>query len=169
MLHDQPDLTIRRPRSQPTTGEAARRNTLTCHWVVVSLAQVAPPKSTVLVGERSVRVTSPDQVLYPDAGVTKVTVIAYNVALADRLLPLLRRRPVTRVRWPGLLTESYRYRKTWSVCPAQGIVLHAAHVPLHSVETAGHLYHRAPARGLQHVIRTCESRGEDRGDYARHA
>jgi bifunctional non-homologous end joining protein LigD len=79
--------------------------------VVVSLAQVATPRSTVVVGGRSVSVTSPDKVLYPDAGVTKVMVIAYYVALADRLLPLLRRRPVTRVRWPGGVADPPFFEK----------------------------------------------------------
>jgi len=72
---------------------------------------VAPPKHTVVVGSRSISVTNPDKVLYPDAGVTKVMVIAYYVALASRLLPLLRRRPVTRIRWPGGVNEPPFFEK----------------------------------------------------------
>jgi DNA ligase D-like protein (predicted polymerase) len=52
------------------------------------------------VGERTVRVTSPDRVLYPATGTTKADVLAYYVQAAPVMLPHLAGRPVTRKRWP---------------------------------------------------------------------
>jgi bifunctional non-homologous end joining protein LigD len=45
-------------------------------------------------------VTNLDKVLYPATGTTKSDVLQYYLAVAPRILPLLRDRPVTRKRWP---------------------------------------------------------------------
>jgi bifunctional non-homologous end joining protein LigD len=55
-------------------------------------------EAPVLVG--GVRVTHPSQVVYPDAGLTKLDVIKYYVAVEERMLPLMRGRPLTVVRCP---------------------------------------------------------------------
>jgi bifunctional non-homologous end joining protein LigD len=47
-----------------------------------------------------VRLTHPDKVLWPDAGVTKQDLADYFAAVADRLLPALADRPVTLKRFP---------------------------------------------------------------------
>lgn len=47
-----------------------------------------------------VAVTHPDKVLFPDDGITKADVAAYYRAVAPRLLPFLRDRPVTLERLP---------------------------------------------------------------------
>ncbi|HWV24107.1 MAG TPA: non-homologous end-joining DNA ligase [Thermomicrobiales bacterium] len=47
-----------------------------------------------------VRLTSLDKVMYPETGFTKADVIGYYEAVADVLLPQLRDRPVTRIRYP---------------------------------------------------------------------
>lgn len=54
----------------------------------------------VRVGERTLRLTHLDKVLYPETGTTKADVIAYATAIAPVLLPQLRDRPITRKRWP---------------------------------------------------------------------
>jgi bifunctional non-homologous end joining protein LigD len=46
------------------------------------------------------RLTNPDKVLYPLTGTTKADVLEYYLAVADVMLPHLRDRPVTMVRWP---------------------------------------------------------------------
>ncbi len=51
------------------------------------------------VGGRSLSVTNLDKVLYPETGTTKADVIHYYLSVADALIPLLARRPVTRKRW----------------------------------------------------------------------
>ncbi len=55
---------------------------------------------SVRVGERTLRLTHLEKVLYPQTGTTKADVIGYATAIADVLLPQLRDRPVTRKRWP---------------------------------------------------------------------
>lgn len=62
---------------------------------------MADTSDALEVAGRRLRVTSLDRVLYPSDGVTKATVIAYYVHMAERMLPHLRRRPVTRIRWPA--------------------------------------------------------------------
>jgi bifunctional non-homologous end joining protein LigD len=54
---------------------------------------------------RDVEITHPEKVLYPDDGITKADVAAYYRAVAPRLLPFLRDRPVTLERLPDGLGE----------------------------------------------------------------
>ena len=49
---------------------------------------------------RTLSLTNLDKVLYPRTGTTKGEVINYYAQIAPVMLPLLRDRPVTRVRWP---------------------------------------------------------------------
>ncbi|MEV0679320.1 non-homologous end-joining DNA ligase [Actinosynnema sp. NPDC050436] len=56
--------------------------------------------TVVRVGERRVRLTNLDKVLYPEAGFTKAEVIDYYTRIAPVLLPHLAGRPVTVRRFP---------------------------------------------------------------------
>ena len=47
-----------------------------------------------------VRLSSPDKILWPDQGVTKSELAEHYLAVADRMLPHVARRPVTMVRCP---------------------------------------------------------------------
>ncbi|MEW6219874.1 MAG: DNA ligase D [Thermodesulfobacteriota bacterium] len=62
-----------------------------------------PPVSSVVVA--GIRVTHADKILYPEAGITKRDLAAFYAAIADRILPHVRHRPLTLVRcpdgWPG--------------------------------------------------------------------
>ncbi len=49
---------------------------------------------------RRLRLTNLDKVLYPASGTTKAEVIDYYSRIAPAMLPHLRGRPVTRLRWP---------------------------------------------------------------------
>jgi bifunctional non-homologous end joining protein LigD len=60
----------------------------------------AKDRNVVVVDGRSIKVTHPDKVIYPADDLTKVAVIAYYVRMAERMLPHLLGRPVTRIRWP---------------------------------------------------------------------
>ena len=51
-------------------------------------------------GERTVRVSSPDRVLWADAGITKLELAQYLLAVGERFLPLVGHRPVTLQRFP---------------------------------------------------------------------
>lgn len=72
---------------------------------------VADNAGSIVVGGRTLRVTSPDRMVYPADGVTKAGVIAYYVRIAERLLPHLRKRPVTRIRWPRGVDEPRFFEK----------------------------------------------------------
>jgi bifunctional non-homologous end joining protein LigD len=58
----------------------------------------------VRVGERTVRLTNPDKILFPGDGdahpTTKAELVAYYWRIAPVMLPHLAGRPVTRKRWP---------------------------------------------------------------------
>ncbi len=58
----------------------------------------APPAPPEAVGRS--RLTNPRKILYPLTGTTKADVLAHYLAVADAMLPHLRDRPVTLVRWP---------------------------------------------------------------------
>lgn len=57
-------------------------------------------RQTVTVDGRTLKLTSLDKVLYPDAGVTKADIQRYYMAVAEALIPQAWMRPVTRKRWP---------------------------------------------------------------------
>jgi bifunctional non-homologous end joining protein LigD len=54
---------------------------------------------TRTVDGRRLKLTSPDKVMYPETGWTKQDVFDYYTAVADVLLPQLKDRPVTRIRF----------------------------------------------------------------------
>lgn len=57
------------------------------------------------VGGRSVRVSNPDKIYFPQRGFTKRDVVRYVVAVADGLLRATRHRPTTLERWPSGVFE----------------------------------------------------------------
>ncbi|GAA4025010.1 DNA polymerase domain-containing protein [Allokutzneria multivorans] len=60
------------------------------------------------VGERAVRVSSPDKMYFPERGITKRQVVEYYIAVADPLLKVLRDRPTTLKRFlDGVTGESF--------------------------------------------------------------
>jgi bifunctional non-homologous end joining protein LigD len=69
----------------------------------------------VAVEGRALTLTNLDKVLYPRAGFTKAAVVDYYRRVAPALLPHLRRRALTMVRWPdGVEGESFFEKR----CPA---------------------------------------------------
>ena len=55
-------------------------------------------------------ITHPDRVVYPDAGVTKGEIAAYYDAVAERMAPHLRERPLSIVRAPETIAETFFQR-----------------------------------------------------------
>ncbi|MCY7343175.1 MAG: non-homologous end-joining DNA ligase [Pseudonocardia sp.] len=55
--------------------------------------------------------TNPGKVLYPLTGTTKADVLAHYLAVAEVMLPHLRGRPVTMVRWPDGVERSSFFEK----------------------------------------------------------
>lgn len=74
--------------------------------------EVASPE-----GVREVRVSSPERVMWPDAGITKGDLAAYAVAVADPLMGALRDRPVTLQRFP----EGIEGEEFYSKNPPRGV------------------------------------------------
>src|SRR4030095_12939112 len=59
-----------------------------------------PDRVWVQVEDREIELSNLDKVLYPVAGFTKGEVIDYYVRVAEVILPHLRGRPMTRIRYP---------------------------------------------------------------------
>ena len=59
------------------------------------------PAVELEVGNRTVRVTSPDKVYFPDVGLTKLDVVKYVITVGDGIFAALQDRPMTMERWPG--------------------------------------------------------------------
>ncbi len=62
-------------------------------------------------GPLGVRLTSPDKVLWPDAGVTKAMLADYYATMADRLLDHVKDRPLSVVRCPDGATGECFFQK----------------------------------------------------------
>ena len=58
------------------------------------------PAVELEVRGRTVRVSSPDKVYFPERGLTKLDVVQYFVSVGDGILGALRDRPTTLERWP---------------------------------------------------------------------
>ena len=74
-------------------------------------ATVQPP---LKIGRRSVPLSNPQKVLYPDAGFTKADVVHYYLEVAPYLLPHLVDRPLTLKRYPHGVAGPFFYEK---MCP----------------------------------------------------
>jgi len=59
------------------------------------------PVLEIEVGERTVRVSNPDKVYFPDVGITKLELVQYYIAVGEGVLRALYERPTTLERWPG--------------------------------------------------------------------
>ncbi|HEY4421892.1 MAG TPA: non-homologous end-joining DNA ligase [Pseudonocardia sp.] len=88
------------------------------HWLEVATevaggapSQPAPAPRTAAAGVGRARLTNPDKVLYPLTGTTKSDVLAHYTAVADVMLPHLRDRAVTLVRWPDGVEKSSFFEK----------------------------------------------------------
>ncbi len=67
--------------------------------------------STITVDGHAVRLTSPDKLMFPETGFTKADVIDYYRSVADAILPQLRDRPVTQIRFPDGVGGDRFYQK----------------------------------------------------------
>lgn len=64
---------------------------------------MSPSKSPAVeleVGGRTVKVSSPDRVCFPDRGLTKLDLVQYFLSVGDGILGALNERPTTLERWP---------------------------------------------------------------------
>ncbi len=75
---------------------------------------------------RDVRISSPERVMWPDAGLTKLDLAQYTVAVADGLLRALGDRPVTLQRFPDGVDGQEFFSKN----PPRGVPAWARSVPV---------------------------------------
>jgi DNA ligase D len=69
---------------------------------------MASPHEEIQVGGRTVRVSNPDKIYFPERGFTKRDVVGYFVAVSAGLLRAVRERPTTLERWPSGVFEGAR-------------------------------------------------------------
>jgi DNA ligase D len=68
----------------------------------------ATTATEVEVAGRSVRVSSPDKIYFPERGFTKLDVVNYYLAVGDGIFRALRERPTTLERWPSGVAEGMK-------------------------------------------------------------
>ncbi|GAA1572256.1 hypothetical protein GCM10009678_63640 [Actinomadura kijaniata] len=69
---------------------------------------MASPHIEIPVGDRSVRVSNPDRIHFPEHGYTKRQVVEYFLAVGEGILRATRDRPTTLERWPSGVFEGAR-------------------------------------------------------------
>jgi bifunctional non-homologous end joining protein LigD len=80
-----------------------------------------PRKKTEKVVVAGVRISHPDRILYPEQGVTKVDMARYYESIADWMVPLVARRPLSLVRCPDGTTSECFYQKHPSPSLTKGL------------------------------------------------
>ncbi|WP_020575761.1 non-homologous end-joining DNA ligase [Actinopolymorpha alba] len=66
---------------------------------------MATPYEEIEVAGRTVRISNPDKVYFPERGFTKRDVVRYFLSVGDGILRALYERPTTLERWPGGVFE----------------------------------------------------------------
>ena len=66
---------------------------------------MATPYEEIEVGPRSVRISNPDKVYFPERGFTKRDIVQYFLSVGDGIESALHERPTTLERWPGGVFE----------------------------------------------------------------
>ncbi|MGK5557399.1 DNA polymerase domain-containing protein, partial [Actinomadura kijaniata] len=69
---------------------------------------MASPHIEIPVGDRTVRISNPDRVYFPEHGYTKRQVVEYFLAVGEGILRATRDRPTTLERWPSGVFEGAR-------------------------------------------------------------
>jgi bifunctional non-homologous end joining protein LigD len=112
------------PSSPPPRTPAAKKADAPAAKPAVSTrgtgSRVPPPPSTRSRRSRKgepetevagVRISSPDKVLYPDRGITKLALASYYAEIGERMLPHVGDRPLTLVRCPNGVAGECFYQK----------------------------------------------------------
>ena len=97
------------------------------------------PETTTMakVGEREIRLTNLDKVYWPEDGYTKRDLIEYYYRVSPYLLPHLRDRPLSLVRFPDGVASSGFYQKD----APQGVPQWVRIVPIMSKEKETYTNH----------------------------
>jgi bifunctional non-homologous end joining protein LigD len=63
------------------------------------------------VGGRAIRITHGDKVLFPESGITKRALVEYYLKIANTILPYIRDRPLTMLRFPDGIDKKRFFQK----------------------------------------------------------
>lgn len=72
---------------------------------------MASPFTEVEVAGRTIKVTNPDKIYFPEVGVRKIDLVEYYIAVADGIVRALRDRPTYLQRFPDGVTGEEVYQK----------------------------------------------------------
>jgi len=75
------------------------------------VAAAKQPAIEIAVGERTVRISNPDRVYFPDIGVTKLDLVNYYISVGDGIVNALRDRPCMLHRFPTGITGDKVHQK----------------------------------------------------------
>lgn len=72
---------------------------------------MASPSTEIQVGERTVRITNPERVYFPESGATKLDLVNYYLSVGDGIVRALRERPCMMHRFPSGLSGDKVHQK----------------------------------------------------------
>lgn len=79
---------------------------------------MASPSIELEVGERTVRISNPDRVYFPDSGATKLDLVNYYLSVGDGIVRALRERPCMMHRFPkGLAGDKVHQKRVPNGAP----------------------------------------------------
>jgi DNA ligase D len=101
------------------------------------MATAKTPATEVHVGERTVRVTNPDRVYFPELGLTKIGLVEYYIAVGGGIVNSLRERPCMLHRFPtGVAGDKVHQKRVPAGAPPwiETVRLHFPRYGLHADE-----------------------------------
>jgi DNA ligase D len=101
------------------------------------MAAAKAPATEVRVGERTVRVSNPDRVYFPQLGLTKLDLVEYYLAVGDGIVNALRARPCMLHRFPkGIAGAKVHQKRVPAGAPpwVETVRLHFPRYGLHADE-----------------------------------
>lgn len=75
------------------------------------MARATSPSIELEVGERTVRISNPDRVYFPESGATKIDLVNYYLSVGDGIVRALRERPCMMHRFPSGLSGDKVHQK----------------------------------------------------------
>ncbi len=82
------------------------------------MARAASPAIELEVGERTVRISNPDRVYFPESGATKLDLVNYYLSVGEGIVRALRERPCMMHRFPsGLAGEKVHQKRVPNGAP----------------------------------------------------
>ena len=96
-----------------------------------------PPAVELAVGDRTVRISNPDRVYFPETGATKLDLVEYYLSVGDGIVNALRERPCMMHRFPtGVSGEKVHQKRVPAGAPPwlETVRLHFPRYGLHADE-----------------------------------